>query len=599
MTEHRARAETRCLAAVGFGLVLVLTVILFQTPDATTYEISIYDAYPWYFWAIACVALFLGNVVIVRSAAEGTNDWMYGLLLVGTVVGVLVFLPYFRGYAVFGRADVLSHVGYIRDIQETGGIGQRNIYPNFHLLVLSLAYVVGVEPSTVIMGIAGIGSLFSIVSFLALVTTVFDRRRALLSLPFATVLVAVQSVPYVFSTLLVPFVLYLFVKERRTRALHVRAALATTLFAVVIYHPITTLFLLLIFGVYGVAQLLQDRNLLGADEGSAGSSVGAMPLSQLVVAVFAVWYLDFTAIVERFGIVLTNLATPGGGGSPASTYSSTVSEYTPALVDLVRIALVRYGQSAILLTVGGLATLFFAGSVIWRRSGWDVSRASFVGLFTLFTGLSALFFLVDLVVGFGRPLLYAELFGALLAGSLCYTLSNGTESRRTLHTALYVTLALLVAFSTFGLYASPYSVDENQQVTQAELEGSEWYVEHRSRFVRLSEFGIDVHRYRDAIYGRESYGKRRVVTSDTATIPPHFGYTERDTLGAGYERDRYMVLTRAGRIFYENLYPDYRQFWKYEQSDFQRLPRDQSVAQVYDNGEYDVYRVDAPEGTER
>jgi len=595
MAGHGSRTDTRWLAAVGFGLLLALTVILSQTPDATTYEISIYDAYPWYFWAIACVALFLGNVVIVRSAAEETADWMYGLLLVGTVVGVLVFLPYFRGYTVFGRADVLSHVGYIRDIQETGAIGGRNIYPNFHLLVLSLAYVVGVDPSTVIMGVAGIGSLFSIVSFLALVSTVFDRRRALLSLPFATVLVAVQSVPYVFSTLLVPFVLYLFVKERRTRSLYVRAALATTLFATVIYHPITTLFLLLIFGVYGATQLLYDRNLLGADGRAVGRSVGAMPLSQLVVAVFAVWYLDFTAIVERFGIVLENLAAPGGGGSPASTYGSTLSEYTPALVDLLRIALVRYGQSAILPTIGGLCSLSFAVSVIWRRSGWDVSRSSFVSLFALFTGLSTLFFVVDLIVGFGRPLLYAELFGALLAGSLFYALASGTESRRTMHAALYVTVALLVVFSTFGLYASPYSVDENQQVTRAELEGAEWYLENRNGYIRLSEFGTDVHRYRDAIYGRESYGSQRVVTSDTAEIPPHFGYTERETLGAGYEDDRYMVLTRAGRIFYPNLYPDYRQYWKYEQSDFQRLDRDESVTQVYDNGEYDIYRVDAPD----
>jgi hypothetical protein len=100
-----------------------------------------------------------------------------------------------------------------------------------------------------------------------------------------------------------------------------------------------------------------------------------------------------------------------------------------------------------------------------------------------------------------------------------------------------------------------------------------------------------VHRYRDAIYGRESYDDDKVVTSDTAGIPPHFNYTSNDRLGASYEDDRYMVLTRAGRIFYENLYPDYREFWKYEQSDFDRLSRDESVSLVYSNGGYDVYSV--------
>ncbi|WP_324661880.1 hypothetical protein [Haloarcula sediminis] len=582
----------RWLAAGGFALAFALTVVLALTPEAAGYEPSIYGAYPWYFWALAVAALLVGSVVVVRSARAGTNDWLFGLLLVLTVVGLLVFLPYFRGYVMFGRADVLSHVGFIRDIQQTGRVSPGNIYPNVHLLVLSLAYATGVDPGTMLMAVAGIGSLFSLLSFVALVSAVFDRRRALLSVPFAVALVAAQSVPYVFSVLLVPFVLYLFVMERRTRAVHVRAALGLALFGLVIYHPITVLFLVLVLGVYGVARLLHARGVLASAEPVAGP-VGPTPVSQLLVAVFAVWYLDFPKIVERFGIVFETLTSPGGVGSSAATYSETVAEYSPALVDIVRIAALRYGASAILLAFGGCFALAVLVATLRSRASGTVFRSTFVGALGLFTALSALFFVVDLLVGFGRPLVFAELFGALLAGSFVYFLAERLETGPTVYGLLYVTIAVLVATSTMGLYVSPLTVGQNEQVTEAELEGSEWYIENRDAGNGLAEFGTETHRFRDAIHGRETYADDQVVTSGTDRIPRHFGYTENDTLGASYDGDNYLVLTAAGRTFYGSVYPDYREFWKYEPSDFDRLERDPTVSSVYDNGGYDVYRVNA------
>jgi len=585
-------ADDRWLAAVGFALALACTVILATTPAATGYEPSIYEVYPWYFWALAGLALLVGNVVIIRSARTGTNDWLFGLVLVLTVVGLLVFLPYFRGYVMFGRADALSHVGFIRDIQRTGQVSTGNIYPNLHLLVLSLAYATGVESPIVLMGVAGIGSLFSIVSFVALVSAVFDRRRALLAVPFAIVLVGVQSVPYVFSILLVPFVLYLFVMERRTRAVHVRAALGVTLFALVIYHPITTLFLLLVFGVYSVARTLHARDVLASTE-ELSRPVGTVPFSQLVVAVFAVWYLDFPKIVDRFRTVVVTLADPGGSGSSAATYSDTVAQYSPSVVDLVRISTLRYGATAILLALGGCYALAVVVGALRSRTSGTVFRSTFVGALGLFTALSVLFFLVDLIVGFGRPLVYAELFGALLAGASIYFLAERTGYRSGAYGLLYVAVALLLVTSTLGLYTSPMTVGQSEQVTDAEIQGSAWYIENRDRQDDLTEFGVETHRFRDAVFGRETYSDAQVVTSDTDRIPRHFGYTGNATLGASYEDDKYLVLTAAGRNFYEQVYPGYEEFWKYEQSDFERLPRDPTVSSVYDNGEYDVYRVNA------
>jgi len=589
----RSELDTTWVAAGGYGLLLALTVVLWRTPAASVYEISIYDAYPWYFWLLACLTIIVGVVVIVRSAASGTLDWVYGLGLLLSVVTLILLLPYFRGYVTFGRADVVTHIGFIRDIQRTAAVSQGNIYPNFHLLVLTLSYATGLSPATTIMSGGAIGSLFGIGSFFALVTELFDRRKALFTVPFAIVMVAPQSVPYLFSTLLLPFVLYLLVKQWKTRAVHVRGILAVALFALVIYHPITTLFVVFIFGIYGVARLTHRYRVFETATDRDQDPMGALPAAQLLISVFAVWYLDFAKIAERFAIVIENLTSPGGGGSPVAQYRSTVSQYTPALVDVVRILLVRYGQSAVLLSLGGLYSLVFLYTAVRERRPTDVFQSTFVSAFVVFFGLSVLFFFVDLIVGFGRPLLYAELFGALLAGSVFSSLLRYTDHRSLVHGLLYTSVALLVVCSVFGLYTSPYSIGENQQVTRAELEGTEWFLENRDTQDDLAEFGIDTYRFRDAVYGRETFSEDKVVSSDTAAIPRHFSYETNATLGSSYERDTYVVVTRAGRIFYEKIYPGYRQFWKFEPADFQRLSRDRTVSLVYDNGGYTVYRANA------
>ena len=582
-----AKRLNRLLVVAGFLSLLGLTALLATVPAANTYELSIYAAYPWYFWALACLALFVGNAVVVRCAFDGRDEWRYGFVLVLAVVTLLLLLPYLRGYASLGRADVLTHVGLTRDIMATGRVGDGNVYPNFHLLVLTLSYATGVDPAVTVVSLAGIGSVFSVVALTTLVSSVFGRRRGLLVVPFATVLLTAQSVPYRFSTLLVPFVLYLLVKEQQTRALSVRAALTVSMVSLIIYHPLTTLFVLAIIGLYGVARTLHDRGLFGTAAETPARPVGTVPLAQFVVAVFAVWYLAFDKIVDRFAIVVRNISSVAVSSSPGASYTSTVSQYSPALVDLARIGFVKYGQAAVLLLVGGAYTVW----ALRTRSSTTALELTFVGAFALFTGLSGLFFAVDLVVGFSRPLLYVKLFGAVLASSLFSHLLNARESRPTARTLLYVTVALLVVTSTLGLYLSPLTVREGQQVTEMELEGSEWFLEERDRWERLSQFGIETARFRDAIYGRETFAEDKVVTYDPVRLPAHFNYSTRETLGASYENDTYIILPRAGRIYYEELYPEYPQFWRFEPSDFRRLSRDGTVSHVYDNGGYDVYHV--------
>ena len=134
--------SSRSLAGVGFGAVIIAAGIALLTPPADGYEMSIYAAFPWYFWALLIASVLVGQLIVLRAgvtADKDGSDWWFGVLLVLLSNALLLFLPYARGYPYFERADVLTHLGHIRTIQTTGMIGPENIYPNIHQLVLALA----------------------------------------------------------------------------------------------------------------------------------------------------------------------------------------------------------------------------------------------------------------------------------------------------------------------------------------------------------------------------------------------------------------------------------------------------------------------------
>jgi hypothetical protein len=599
------RVSATSLVGVGSGAITLVAVIALLTPPADGYEMSIYAAFPWYFWVLLIASLLIGHLIVLReglSPDEARPDWWLGLLLVLLGNVVLVFLPYVRGYPYFERADVLTHLGHIRTVQTTGAIGPENIYPNIHQLVLALAYATGLEPMRVINAVSGVISLFSILASVALVAAVYDRRRALFSVPFVSVLLGgtahMNPSPFAQSMLILPFVLYLFVREQQTHALTVRVALVVSLVALVFYHPLTTLFALVFFVVYGVLQRPRvKRSLLGPDRdgdgGVAGGLTGPGTARRLVLGTFVAWYYNFAGMLIRAESVLNTLFGTGGGESTLDSYSSTVSRTSPALVDLLRILLLEYGTAIVVLGVSGL---HLANAVVERtrnRLSMTVFELSFSVTAMAFSGLAVVFLVFDLIVGFGRPLMAARYFGVLVVGSLFFDLYRRTGENPNVPRAIGIVLTVLIVFSAFGLYHSPLTIGINQQVTEAELDGSEWYLSQADGDVPHTELGIDLYRFEDAMVGFQADD----VTKDPEPPPDHFGYATGETLGEVYNESHYLVITPAGRQFYPKIWSDYEQYWRYTPADFERLETDPTVSRVYANGGFETYHVTGTNAT--
>lgn len=583
------------LLAVGAAFTLFLTVvIMLLTPAASGYEISLYGAYPRSFWGLLILGLVLSQLVVLRSAIGTDADqpyWRIGFFIGLLFNAILLFQPYIRGYPYYERADVLTHLGYINIIRQSGSVTGQNIYPNIHQFVLTLAYATGLEPMRVINTVSAVFGLFSMLAFYAVVTTAYDRRAALVSLPFGLVVTGtgyMNPSPYAMSVLLVPFILYLFIREQITRSVPVRVALTVVGIAIVIYHPLTTVFLLIVFVLYSMARYLSGTRLWKTQIDLRFQASGSENFSKILLATGISWYYNFAGIIIRFESVVLNVLNSGRTESTLEATSDTVARTSPELIDVVRIALTRYGSDIVLIALGGLYVAKLLLDRAQSRLRATLFESTFAAGLSAFAVLSVLFLVFNLIVGFGRPAIFAVLFGSLLAGPLVLTAYERFD-RRQVMAATTVVLTVLVVVSVFGVFHSPINKEFNQQVTETELDGAEWIIESRERDVPVEQLGITVWRFEDAFTGATNRTLRR---DDAKARPPdHFGYQNGSSLGETYDEDQYLIVTQLGRDYYPEVFPKYQRFWRFTATDFKRLNQDRTVSKVYTNGGFDTYTI--------
>lgn len=579
-------------AFVGLCFLLVVVAILNFVPPASGYEISLYGVYPWYFWVALIFTIFSGQLVILGSAIYGGADdrsWVFGVALVLVSNAILLLMPYIRGYPIYGRADVLTHIGYVRDLSVVGIEG--NIYPLMHLHVLALSHATGVQPQTVINLLPVVVSFVCFGGLFYLVVGLLDRSHALFCLSFAIVPFVSGShsvvVPFTLSVLLIPFVLYVLFKEQQTAAVSFRLFLVVSVIGAALYHPLTALLMLPVFGMYVGLKLAEPFR---------SKWVGPTKVASIAGVVFAAWYLQFFGIVNRFGTVYARILGRDESESDLDTYVGTVDAFSPRIGDLVEVLLLQYGVGMLLF---GLATAFLVYAIYrwWRQgSGQSLPLVFFSCAFVLFAGLSVAFLLIDFIVGWGRPLSIGKIFAIVLSASLCYYLWNteSSQSRRSVVSlSVAVVLLALTVLVVFSVYPTLGATQSNEQVTEMEIDSTGWMFENRNTELPLDGYRLTQYRFEHLHHGTLNETVRR---DGTRRPPDHFGYDRSDRLGEFYEEDRYLMINRLAEETYPRQFPEYEEHWRFTPQDFEQLDNDRSVSRIYDNGEVRTYRVTVPPG---
>jgi hypothetical protein len=579
------------LSLVGLGLLLGAIVMVIVTPPANGYEVSIYGAYPVFFWALLLGSMLVATIVIVGSAHRSHDrTWVFGVLLFLFVDAIVLLLPYLRGYLLYGVSDAMTHIGYTMDI-DIYGAAVGNIYPPMHLVALLISDATGLDVMTVGLFLPVVFSAVYFGGMYYVLTYMLDSRtQVLFGLPFVLLPVLgrahINFRPYDAAVLLIPVLLYVFFKSQRTPTLATRTVLVVVLVAVLLYHPLTALFLVVVFLFYLASRYIpqvHDRH----DTPTSFVSLSA--------AVFLAWYTTFISILKRFDLLYEKLFGASEGQAPVEGYTSAAEKASPPLIDIVQTAVFQYGVEFVLFGLGYLF-LVLALLLLFQKQFVPTSYVMMLGgtlLVFSFGGLAFLF--VDLLAPHSRPWKIAKIAAVIVVGQLFYMLvyrwditANRSTLRAGAYSLLVVCIALLIGLSVMGLYPSPYNKSSNAQVTEMEVAGSEWAADHGSTDHQVAGVVLSYHRFHDALYG-----KITPQPFEYAGVPNHFNYTEHRYLGDSYETDIYLVVNERGRIVYPEVFPDYRENWRYTPEDFARLERDRTAQRIYDSGEYNQYRVEA------
>ncbi|KAF5431151.1 putative membrane protein, partial [Candidatus Methanophagaceae archaeon] len=505
----------KIIAIVAFAFIISALTLIVKTPSANGYELSIYGAYPLYVWVFIICSIFMGQIILIRSAlGKNDNFWIIGFLAIITTNTILLFIPFIRGYAIYGRGDVLTHIGYINDIFRTASIGTTNFYPLDHILAASLSYVTGISVERVVNIIPPLFSLFYILSIYLLAQQLFKRKgEVLFVLAFTSILLFGNGnfifAPSVQSFFLLPFVLYLYFKSRTSRTpLEFGILLIISLFLIVFFHPMTTLFLILIFLIlefYLLTYKSIDKNQ--RIEPPKLQNRAAFNIILISFITFFTWSFSFAAITNSFRGVI-NWLRYEIGRTEAETYTELIARIQPDLFDLIQVIVNTYGQIIILGVLTLILTIYIY--TIWRRHA-DEQQLNFYHVFfcimsIIFGVLSIIFFFNDFIIGFGRVSKYSFFFASVfVALSFYFSLTRSKYSinkKRFIALSLCAVLILLVCLSTFNLYYSPLIRLPNQQVSEAELDGMTWFFDSRNEEMLIQELGITQKRFHDAIFGR-------------------------------------------------------------------------------------------------
>ena len=589
----------KIMSLISFFLILLILIILLKAGPAASYEFSIYDAYPGYFWILIFSAIFCGIVVILGSAVTQSkkNYWVFGLCAILLSNAILLFLPVIRGYYIYGSGDVLTHIGYMKEILGTSSIGT-NHYPVDHMLGVIVHLISGFPLADVTLIIPPVFSLFFILSMYYVGKIIFQTKFELLIFVILSSILSAGNghlafVPNAQSVFLIPLFFYLaFKMYQGVNTNKYNLLLLLLSFLIVLFHPLVTIIVILILCLMQIVQYIQEKY-----ENRILKKVNYTYTVLFVIAVFSIWSTYLRMATEVIEPIINHILGDINTQSELEKNVNLLSQVNPDTAYLVKLIFNFYGKTISLGILALLCTILILLSIKNHRIKLDFYRGfSIMGYIVLFL-LSIALLVSNSSFGFGRVYAFASLFSLLIIPTGVYLFLYKTNDRSiTGKTILKLAgicfiIGCITYFSVFTLFLSPLTKSANQQVPRTDYTGMNTFFLYRDTSVPVLELGSVSNRFYDAIYG-PSAPRLNIYYQYKYTVPAdHFGYQNASLWGNLSYTSKYVLLDDLGRDFYPNMYPEFKSKWRFLAEDFERLKTDPKVQQVYSNRNLEVFLI--------
>lgn len=574
--------------------------IIAVTPTATGYEISIYDAYPIYFWGLIIFAQLMGITILIRSYLneEERSNWKFGFLGLLVTNFIILSLGIIRNYFILGRNDVLSNIGLMNDILITGSINQ-NLYPITHIYGAEFFFIPNIQLNMISLILPIIFSLFFIISYYALFNRIFeDKKNVILSMvPSSLLLYSFYHssfAPNQIAFLLIPFFLYSYFSSRKSDH-KFQFAIITILLAILITltHPLICFMMIIFLFIVELSNIFSTKFLNYQELRQPYNII------LIMLIIFFMWqgiaYLFFNKFVKVFSWLTGDII----GTSQVDTYTSLISYAQPDILYLLNSLFSIYGQLIII----GLISFVTIVYLLKNRHQLNFFNVLFSSAFTFFILWSAITATIIYVFGFSRTYLVAMVMAVFLFFTFLEKfLSSKNEFLNKKHIKTLILCLIfvpLILISNFNLYYSPNIKTPNEQVTLTEYVGMQTFLKNRDDNFKTYEYGLSQTRFFDAIYyytsNEVTLKKVNISVKNLrykSTMPiDHFGYDNYTSQIDYYNKTSYLLINDLGKEQYPAIYPQYRDKWRFTPSDFEKLNNDNSLSLIYENSNLEIFII--------
>jgi len=571
-------------------------------PAASHYEISAYASVPLEFWVLAFGGLSIGCFALLANASTEKIPHVSRIAFIGVMTSnaVLMLVPIFKGYYIFGRGDVLFHYGEIGAISASGHLPSDLFYPLDHINVTIISSITGIS----VGALSAIWPLVTVMLYMAgfalltreIVNRDTDRMIVLAflgALPFGVGGIFMLA-PSIQAFDLMPLIVFLFLRSALSPSkVRFSVFLVVMISAAVLYHPLDAILLALIFAL--TAPILRLARSSGGKERNVHKDEldhtrGFMFPIATSITILLVILLGWNLSFSKTGNFIASLIADLSGNpslSPAQFYAESLSQTHMDPFHLAIFGLGEYGGYAVLVILGAYVSYKILSDRNSDGSGARVGAYKFIlaGHWTLLI-LTLLGFVITLLVGirYVKDFVFFATFlvGIGLAG---LAVKNQGHLRKSILVITASAILLLICISTVQLYSAPtLTFYPNSQLTEMEFDGGGWFLEKRDANLPTGNLVFDIQQMPNP-------PNTTKLSIRTAQVPNHFSYDNRVQLGDYYSSATYLLITELGRDWYPEARPGLESHWLWTPEDFSNLEMDSSVVRIFSDGGFDAYLV--------
>jgi len=517
-----------------------------------------------------------------------------------------------KGYAFTNGGDHLTHLGYTRDILNTGYFGLNNFYPVIHIMIAQLSLILNISPEIIVNFIGPLFYILFVFFTYVLAREIMSRSAAILAAAAATVLFSyyyAEIFPMGFAFMVMALVLFLYFRNLKKHSPAITFVLIVMVILLVLFHPIAS------FMLTAALLVMESVNLVNKRFFTEKKEVGSLSLNQgtyfnsglFMLSLFClmlwIWY-RFYIWNEAILSIVSWLNTELFYLPMTAIAQDSLSKLGLSISEQVILFMKMFGHTFIYL----LLSIFAIILILRRRfihkidSGRELIAYSFfflpvvaLWLFDTIRPLTTLHSGRMIALVFALFPILAGIALARIAGFFPFdndsafkqsALKKGYQKFGRAAVA-WSLIGVSSVIGIFSIYQSPLIYQPSQGVSHASFHGEAWLVEkgnpNMSMFILYTP---PAYRIAHVLWGTNYPGQ--YPESDEEIIENHFGYTVRQTVGEGIDGDAYMFLTSANQLLYTELWP---QVGSFTPDDFARLKDDTTVSCIYNNGEARDYYV--------